>query len=236
MTNSKNHSISPQLIKAYRNTVYEVHSQGQDIHLYIGKVNRELVALMKQKGVTTAAFLTAFNPFSKQLSIEENQSAQEKLLSDLDKLSISIVRGQGKDETGLWPPEPSVLALGISLQEAENLADRYSQNAFVWVGNLDGFVSLRLRYPIEIPSQEELYQWISHLPVHLQESAKSLTHTELAWLMSVPNEEVEHWLSPHLWDLNQPWPIAKPDGSAMGVGTELDRVFRLIHAGVQSLI
>ena len=51
--------------------------------------------------------------------------------------------------------------------------------------------------------------------------------------MSVPEQEVEHWLNRETWNLNAPWPLARPDGSAMGVGTELDRVFRLIQAGVQ---
>lgn len=51
--------------------------------------------------------------------------------------------------------------------------------------------------------------------------------------MSAPDSELTHWLDASSWDLTAPWPLSKPDGSAMGIGTELDRVFRLISAGIQ---
>ena len=49
--------------------------------------------------------------------------------------------------------------------------------------------------------------------------------------MTVSEGEQAHWLSPTDWDLNKPWPLAKPDGSSMGIGTELDRIFKIIAAG-----
>ena len=54
--------------------------------------------------------------------------------------------------------------------------------------------------------------------------------------MSVTNSEQKHWLDTDSWDLNKVWPLAKPDGSAMGIGTELDRVFKLIAAGQSQII
>jgi len=234
MTTIKKRVISPDLIKAYRLAIYEVHTAEQVIPLRIGEVNHQLVARMKDVQCTTAAYLTACNPYSEQRTKEENLVAQEKLLADLDSLQCHFLHGEGRDEARVWPPEPSVLALGITLQDAEMLADRYEQNAFVWIGNLDGFVSLRLRHPIAIPSLDDAAQWIRHLPSHLQPAAHTISLAELAWLMATPDKELDHWLHPESWDLNQPWPLARPDGSAMGVGSELDRVFRLIHAGVQS--
>ena len=236
MTNAKQHVIDPVLIKAYRQAEYEVQANPQHYILRIGEVNHALVEQMKKEQVTTAAYLTAFNPYGQQIGLEENQRAQKQLLVDLDLLSIHYLQGQGRDAAGVWPSEPSVLALGITLQDAEILADRYGQNAFVWISNLDGFVSLRLRYPIAIPSAQEITEWINRLPDHLQTHAKIVNPSELAWIMAVRDQDLEHWLSPDSWDLNQTWPIAGPDGSAMGVGTELDRMFRLIAAGVQSLI
>ena len=236
MTKAKNHDISAALIKAYRMAVYTIQLQEREIVLQIGQTHRELVQVMKEHEVNTAAFLTAFNPYGQVVSTLDNQSAQKQLLSDLAQLKIPFLLGKGQDIDRLWPEETSVLALGIRLQDAEILADRYRQNAFVWIGTNDGFVSLRLRYPIAIPTPNEAQQWIDLLPLHLQHHARSMTSTELAWLMSVPDAELEHWLLPESWDLNIPWPLARPDGSAMGVGTELDRVFRLIHSGVQTLI
>ena len=236
MTKANHHVIDPALIKAYRQSVYEINMLEQDLILCIGEANHPLVELMKQEQVTTAAYLTAFNPYSQQLALEKNQVAQEHLLADLDSRSLQYLSGQGRDTAGLWHPEPSVLALGITLQDAEILADRYGQNAFVWIGSLDGLVSLRLRFPITIPNAQEIAEWISHLPSHLQQHSKIINPSELAWFMTVPDQELEHWLSPDSWDLNQPWPIARPDGSVMGVGSEFDRVSRLIHAGVQRFI
>lgn len=57
-------SISPKLIKAYREAIYVVHLGDREIALQVGKVSAELAELMKDWEVSTAAFLTAFNPYS----------------------------------------------------------------------------------------------------------------------------------------------------------------------------
>ena len=54
--------------------------------------------------------------------------------------------------------------------------------------------------------------------------------------MSTSIKEQLHWLDIDSWDLNRPWPLAKPDGSAMGIGTELDRMFKLIAAGQSRMV
>jgi hypothetical protein len=79
-------------------------------------------------------------------------------------------------------------------------------------------------------------QWLSGLSSNLNVVAKGLSSLDQAWLMSVSAAEQAHWLDPNSWDLNKPWPLAKPDGSAMGIGTELDRVFKLIAAGQSQII
>ncbi len=53
--------------------------------------------------------------------------------------------------------------------------------------------------------------------------------------MSTPALEQAHWLAPEQWDLNKIWPLARPDGTAMGIGTEMDRMFKLIAAGIQKV-
>jgi hypothetical protein len=50
--------------------------------------------------------------------------------------------------------------------------------------------------------------------------------------MTLTDSELEHWLNPQAWPLNQTWPITRPDGSAMGIGTEMDRMFKLISMGM----
>lgn len=225
--------ISPQLIKAYRQAHYVVELPEHRITLHIGQINPDLAKFMVNEGITTAAFLTAFNPYSEELSEGDNEAAQRRLIADLRALNVLAILGEGKDAQGHWPGEPSLLALGISIQDAEILADRYGQNGFVWVGNGNAMPNLRLRHPIAIPSEQEAKQWVSLLPISLQAGALELPLSELAWMMAVPDCELTHWLDPSSCDLSVIWPLARPDGSAMGIGTELDRVFKLINAGIQ---
>jgi len=53
--------------------------------------------------------------------------------------------------------------------------------------------------------------------------------------MTVSEGEREHWLFPQYWDLNKPWPLATPDGTAISAGTEMDRMFKLTASGLEKL-
>jgi len=146
MTDGAN-NISAELEKAYREALYVIHWGDEHIALRVGHANPELAALMKIHETTSAAFLTAFNPYSVLATTEENVRNQHSLIADIHSLGLMGIAGEGSDSSNLWPSEPSVLALGISLQSAELLADRYGQNAFLWISSDDGFVGLNLRYP-----------------------------------------------------------------------------------------
>ncbi len=146
--NKATHSISPELVKAYCEADYVIHFADRDIVLRVGKANPELATLMRSYEVTTAAYLTAFNPFSSVASSQENALNQSALIADIQSLGVKYVLGEGRDTANLWSSEASALALGISFQSAELLAERYQQNAFLWISSEDAFVSLNLRYPI----------------------------------------------------------------------------------------
>jgi hypothetical protein len=236
MPNLNNHTIAPQLLRAYREARYSInHNSPSVIELRVGQVNSALVQLMQERQVSTAAVLTAYNPYSESKSQAENAAVQQKLLQDLASHGIATLSALASDPDGAWEPEPSVLALGISQQQAEVLADQYGQNAFVWVNNADGFVSLCLRYGIGIASPDELAAWIDSLPKGCRHYASQLPSTEQSLIMSTPALEQAHWLAPEQWDLNKTWPLARPDGTAMGIGTEMDRMFKLIAAGIQKV-
>lgn len=227
--------IHPRLIKAYRETHY-VAFAADEIVLKIGRVSRELSALMNDSSVETAAYLTASNPESQSGEAERWHDAQVALLSDLVALNVTYVAGEGRDPKGEWPTEASLLVLGIKLADADRLARKYRQNAFVWVGNGEGLPALKLMRPLQVPDGQELEAWRASLPTQQATVAAQLSPREQAALMSVPDAELSHWLTPELWDPGQLWPLARPDGSAMGAGTELDRVFKLISAGVGAVI
>jgi len=229
------HSISPNLIRAYREAKFVVQSN-TPITLLVGQCNKDLSALLRDHKKTTAAIITAFNPFSKVQTDQENLQAQNELLKDVKGFRFEAINGYGQDIAEEWPREDSILIIGLTESQAETLADKYSQNAFIWIGSTDAFPALRLRHPIALLTDDELAKWLKKLPSNLALKAKELSQLDQAWLMSTSDREQQHWLDTDSWDLNRPWPLAKPDGSAMGIGTELDRVFKLIAAGQSQMV
>ncbi len=230
-----NKSIHPTLIRSYREAKYVIEGS-KDIVLKIGQANQDLRSILLDKKATTASFITAFNPYSEILNDRENIEAQESLCADIKSLGCFMLNGYGQDEAEEWPREKSVLSLGITESEAEALADKYGQNGFVWIGTLDAFPALRLRHSIQLPINGDVIDWLLNLSPNLRRAAEELSPLDQAWLISASEVDQAHWLDPDSWDLNKPWPLAKPNGSTMGIGTELDRVFKLIAAGQSSIV
>ena len=140
--------IAPSLVESYRQAIYLIHAEGGDIAIKVGEVSHQLSTLMKAHKAKSAAFITAFNPYSALVSPQENELSHQALLSDLDSLGLNCLSGVGKDAENLWPSEPSILILGIFLENAESLAKRYKQNAFVWIPGDEGLTELKLLFPI----------------------------------------------------------------------------------------
>lgn len=228
-------TVHPNLVRAYREAIYIVNEGDDAIALKVGEVSHALAALMHLHKAQTAAMITAYNPFSETQPSAENERQQKALVAALKPKSIACFDAIGSDLEGKWEPEASTLALGISLVDAEHLADQFGQNAFIWINTADAFVSLRLRFEIGEPTSEEVQAWIQTLLEPLQGNAQARMIKEQALLMSVASQEQLHWLNPNGWDLNQVWPLSCPDGSAMGIGTEMDRMFKLIVAGIQKV-
>ena len=228
-------AISPKLIKAYKEAIYVVHLGDREIALQVNKASLQLAKLMEEWEVPTAAFLTAFNPYNQTLDAKENEARQKRMWSDAQPMCSKIFPGMGRDQNDAWPHELSMLALGIHLEDARALADQYEQNAFLWVSNEQGFVSLKLRHPIAEPTDEELKEWKSGLSQAHMLALLRGAYPDFKWLMTISEAELEHWLFPQHWDLNQPWPIATPEGTPISNGTEMDRMFKLTASGLEKL-
>ena len=116
-----------RLQKAYLNTTYRVHEPAIDIR--VDKENHGLAATLSQIGHTNWAYLTAWNPFSKQLTPEENETRNQQLLDDLKP--FRVFNGEGIGDDSSWPPERSFLVAGIHREVAIYLGKKYKQNAIV---------------------------------------------------------------------------------------------------------
>jgi len=129
-------------VAAYRETHYHVASEPQ-FTLHIGVASDALLATHARHGVSCSAYLTAFNPYSQQLDAESNTRRQDELVAMLAGRGFTSLPGVGQHPTNGWPGEPSVLALGVSREEAAALGRQYGQNAVVWSG-ADGVPELIL--------------------------------------------------------------------------------------------
>jgi len=109
--------------------------------MHIGQPCLELKALMANHNALSAAFITAWNPFSQNLPAKENQARQDELKANLKKRGLICIDGIGKHPSNNWPGEVSVLALGLDLEAAKSLARHYEQHAFVWAAG-DGVPEL----------------------------------------------------------------------------------------------
>jgi hypothetical protein len=123
-----------ELISAYQATTYWVARGSNEFGLRVGIPSSELEEIFKHCGVRTAAFITAYNPFSRPTSLEANERAQASLRRELHAVSELVLNGRGEG-AGDWSPEPSFLAIGLKREQAEVLGQRYDQHAIVWIGD-----------------------------------------------------------------------------------------------------
>ena len=123
--------LAPDLISAYEVTNFNVKAEPA-FTLNVGKVSEELKAVFKKNNVTSAAFITAWNPYSRSLSDEENQSRNDQLKNELIIRSLKLIDGFGQDPLGQWSGEDSFLVLGIDLEASKKLGNQFEQNAIVW--------------------------------------------------------------------------------------------------------
>lgn len=123
--------IGDELVSAYATTNFCVSDGDIEFVLRVGKYSLELEALYRSTGNQQAAYVTAYNPHSKSLTEIENMQRHEALLRRLSN-RWPVYNGSGEDVHGEWPPEKSLLILGISLADALSIGSEFAQNAIVY--------------------------------------------------------------------------------------------------------
>ena len=106
------------LVSAYRETDYVARGNGRLAVIRIGQQSMAVDGLLARMHARNGAFITAWNPFSKSLSLGANEYWNRELKRYLIVRGFTFVEGEGRGRAGEWPPEPSILALGISRTEA----------------------------------------------------------------------------------------------------------------------
>lgn len=125
--------MNDALLAAYRETEYRVHGFG-GFTLLVGQRSSALGAIYASYAVGSAAFITAFNPFSMSLSPSENEARNDALRDVVFSAGLRFMEGIGQHPTNGWPGEGSLLILGGDLPQMRALGAEFGQNAIVWVG------------------------------------------------------------------------------------------------------
>jgi len=120
-----------ELMAAYAATRFEAEVPDGLITLRIGQRSDALRRLYQVAGTQSAAYITACNPASIPQTEAQNRSAHAELLRSLNAAGYRHYQGFGRDPTGQWPAERSVLVLGISEEEACAFGRQYGQAAIV---------------------------------------------------------------------------------------------------------
>ena len=128
--------ISPETLKAYLETDYcvAVAPETPGFTLRVGEVSEALARLSMPGQSMQAVFITACNPLGVDTAEADNQTAQARLASLLSGVASLVLSGEGRGRIGVWPPEPSWLALGLDFDTACRLGREFHQNAIIWAG------------------------------------------------------------------------------------------------------
>jgi hypothetical protein len=117
---------------AYLATNYWVEdAPGGRFCIRSGEPCPELDRLLEASGLSDWAYVTACNPGSELLSEEENAGRTLSLEEGLRGLGYAIFHGRGIGTSGDWPPEPSLLILGICPAQARAIGGAFGQNAII---------------------------------------------------------------------------------------------------------
>jgi hypothetical protein len=126
-------AIDASLVVLYRETHYEVAGE-ERFTLRIGEASAPLADAHRRHGVDCSAFITACNPFSELLGVDENARRHAELARELVRRGLAHVAGVGQHPSNVCPGEASYLVFGLTLQDAKTLACLLDQNAIVWCG------------------------------------------------------------------------------------------------------
>ena len=126
--------MNTDLEQHYLNTVYFIFIAGKQYGIKIGEDNLPVVNhVFKQVKVTTAAILTAWNPRSEAIDFQQNKLRNNDLYNVLKEKKYILHKALGKGIDPTWPAEEGYIILGLTKEDAEKLAVKYEQNAYVWI-------------------------------------------------------------------------------------------------------
>lgn len=140
-TNRRPEEIDDRLADAYLRTTFRVSAPAGPIDIRVGQHCPDLDALVSREGGYCWAYLTAWSPGGRVLPASENHGRQHALQRRLQATGATVLPGVGVGDDPTWPPEDSLLAVGLDRSTAAALGRDFGQDAIV-VGDVDACAEL----------------------------------------------------------------------------------------------
>jgi hypothetical protein len=91
------------LVVAYRATDYVAFNGSRAFSVWIGHRSLEIDGLLSKMKTSSGAFITAWNPYSRSLSLGANGYWDRELKSYLRARGFAYLEGEGRGQIGEWP-------------------------------------------------------------------------------------------------------------------------------------
>ena len=122
--------ISDELLNAYIETNYFINNI--EMPLKINKYSDFLNKIYNKYSVNSCAYITAYNPYSKQVDEYENIKNNQSLKLLLERNNYKYMEGCGCHPSNKWEKENSFLIIGIDYNNACVIGKKYNQNAILY--------------------------------------------------------------------------------------------------------
>lgn len=125
--------IDNELIDIYKSAKYIIDNNAMPVRLRVGEESVEVDHILAQFKTESAYFITPENPFSQQLTEEENRLRHERFVTAISELKCQYLRGYGTNEDETWPKENSYLIFSSDESAMHTLATNFGQKGILKV-------------------------------------------------------------------------------------------------------
>ncbi|MDP1740968.1 DUF3293 domain-containing protein [Polaromonas sp.] len=119
------------LVDAYRLTDFVVQKTDDPIVLQVDHPVRKLKHWLEAQKSASAVVISAWNPFSMSLSMEENTRRNQELGRAIEIAGLRSVSASGCARSGNWEPEASFCVFDVPLTLVNEWMQRFEQYAVV---------------------------------------------------------------------------------------------------------
>ncbi len=124
--------MNDYLQKAYMETTYAIFCEQESFYLKIDISNTRFKDWCTKQKINSWAIITAFNPYSQELTKQENEALNARLRAQLTRDGFGFHEAKGIPNNTDWNAEESFFIHNITLEKAKEIGTFFQQNAIVY--------------------------------------------------------------------------------------------------------